>query len=130
MSDDQMFSPGSIAATLANLPKQLQENDLAIVTAQTALDELKESFELAIVNASLNAPADGKNAEQRKLQTDRAVAENAEVKAARAAWLGAKTRLEQQQAENKQLSRSFAAWCHIAELKAAQMLLMSKGVSK
>lgn len=128
--NDQMFSPDGIVATLVSLPKQLQENDNAIAQAQITVDELKESLELATVNASLNANADGKNADARKLQTDKAIAESAEVKAARSAWLGAKSRMELLQSENKQLSRTFAAMCHVAELKAAQMILMSKGATK
>jgi hypothetical protein len=124
------FLPENIVATLVSLPKQLQDNDNAIAQAQTTLDELKESLDLEIVNASLNANADGKNAEARKMQTDKAIAESQEVKAAKSAWLGGKSRLESLQAENKQMSRSFAAMCHIAELKAAQMILMSKGQEK
>ncbi len=130
VNNDQMFSPDGIAATLVNLPKQLQDSDNTIATAQNTVDELHESLEIAITNASLNANPDGKNADARKLQLDKAIAENQEVKAARSAWLGAKSRLEQLQAENKQMSRLFAAWCHVAELKAAQMILMSKGVTK
>lgn len=130
VNNDQMFSPDGIVATLASLPKQLQDSDNAIAAAQTTVNELQESLDVAIVNASLNANADGKNAEARKLQTDKAIAASVEVQAAKAALQGAKIRLEQLQAENKQLSRSFAGWCHIAELKAAQFNLMSKGVTK
>lgn len=127
---DLRFSPANIVATLADLPKQLQNSDNAIAAAENTVNELQESLDIAKVNVSLNAVLDGKNAEARKMQLDKALSESQEVKAAQAAVMSAKIRLEQLQAENKQLSRSFAAWCHVAELKSAQMNLMSKGVSK
>lgn len=125
--NDQKFSPDGIVATLTALPKQLQDSDNQIALVENTVKELEESLDLAKVNVSLETPLDGKNAEARKAQLDKALSESQDVKAAKVAVAGAKIRLEGLQAENKQLSRSFAAWCHIAELKAAQMLLMSKG---
>lgn len=125
--NDQKFSPDGIVATLTALPKQLQDSDNAIAAAEKNVKELEETLDIEKVNVSLNATLDGKNAEARKAQLDKALSESQEVKFAKATLASAKIRLEGLQAENKQLSRSFAAWCHVAELKAAQMILMSKG---
>jgi hypothetical protein len=124
---DLRFSPANIAAMLIDLPGKLQASDNAISQAEQTVKEMEETFDIEKVNVSLNATLDGKNAEARKAQLDNAIAKSDEVKAAKSAVAGAKIRLEGLQAENKQLSRSFAAWCHVAELKAAQMILMSKG---
>jgi hypothetical protein len=124
---DLRFSPANIAAMLIDLPGKLQASDNAISQAEQTVKELDETLDIEKVNVSLNATLDGKNAEARKAQLDNAISNSAEVKAAKSAVAGAKIRLEGLQAENKQLSRSFAAWCHVAELKAAQMILMSKG---
>lgn len=124
---DLRFSPVNIATTLTALPKQLQDSDNQIALAQNTVNELEESLDLVKVNVSLDAKVDGTNEPTRKRQLDKVLSESQDVKAAKVAVAGAKIRLEGLQAENKQMSRSFAAWCHVAELKAAQMILMSKG---
>ena len=130
MNNDQMFSPDGIAETLISIPKEILLIEQEIARAKSQLDEREETLQIAIVNASLNAPQDGSNAPARELQRKQAVAANAEVKIAQTGVTTARIALEQLEARNKQLSRSFAAWCHVAELKAAQMILMSKGETK
>lgn len=130
MNNDLTFSPDGIVATLTDLPKSLLNSDSRILQEEQTLVELTETLEIAEVNASLNANPDGKNAEARALQIKKALAENLEVQAARAAVNGAKGRLETEKANNKMLARQFAGICHVSELRAAQMTLMSRGATK
>ncbi len=130
VNNDLMFSPDSIVATLTDLPKSLLDSDLLIAQAEQSFAELTETLEIAEVNASLNANQDGKNAEARALQLKAALAKDPTVAACRAGVSQAKAKLEIEKANNKMLSRQFASMCHIAELRAAQMILMSKGVTK
>ena len=125
-----LFSTDRIADALVGLPVSLAQSDNRIADEERKLAQLTEALELAEVNASLEAICDGKDAATRDLQRKQAVARNADVKAAQTAALTARANVEQTKAENKQLSRQFAAYCHLAELKAAQMTLMSKGVTQ
>lgn len=123
------FSLGNIAVTLTELPKKLYDSDVAIAILETKIADLKESIEIAEVNASLTANDDGKNEEKRKLQRAKAVNEDPEVMRLRQECRAAVENLELEKANNKQLSREFAGMCHISELKAAQMILQAKGVT-
>jgi hypothetical protein len=124
------FSPNSIEQTLMELPAQLQRSDYAIAQAERALAEHAEMCELAEINASLDAVTNGKDAATRELERKQAVSNNAEVKAKRAAVLNARAQLDELKADNKRLSREFAAMCHIAELHAARLILQAKGEAK
>lgn len=129
-TNDLMLSTESIAATLNDLPMQLFDSDVEIAQAETSLGELRETLEIAKTNASLNANLDGKNAEARALQLKAALAQSPEVKEAQKEVAALESGIAEMQAQNKMLSRQFAGLCHIAELRAAQMNLMSKGVTK
>ena len=129
-TNDLSVSNESIVATLNDLPKQLFESDVEIAQAENSLGELRESLEIAKTNAALNANPDGKNAEQRALQLKSALAKSAEVKEAQKEVSALEAGIAEMQAQNKMLSRQFAGLCHIAELKAAHMILMSKGATK
>ena len=124
------FSVESIVMTLAKLPGDLFQSDKLIAEINTRLAESEESLQVSEVNASLNAPQDGKNAADRELQRKNALAADPEVKAARKAVASLKSEIDIEQANNKMMARQFAGLCHIAEIKSAQMNLMSKGVTK
>lgn len=132
MSDNNAspFSPDSIVATLAELPGKVLQSDMEIAKCEAVLDDLNENLELAEVNASLNAQTDGKDAATRELQRKKAVGTDGDVQQYKVRVGALKVNLEEARAQNKMLTRQFAAYCHIAELKAAQLNLMSKGVTK
>lgn len=123
------FSADSIVATLARLPGDLYLSDCKVNNLENILAELEETLQIAEINASLNAP-DGKNESARELNRKKSIAENPTVQNARKVVRSRQAELEEAKTENKMIARQFAAWCHIAEVESARMILMSKGVSK
>jgi hypothetical protein len=128
--NDQMLSPDGIVTTLANLPGDLYKSDVLLAELDAKQSDLQESLEITEVNVSLNANCDGKNAEARELQRKQALAASEDVQSARKQVSILKADIEIEKANNKMLSRQFAGTCHIAELRAAQMILQAKGVTK
>lgn len=129
--NDGRFLPGRIAATLDELPIKLLEIEKEIVGVNRQVKELEESVKMAETNASLNVMLDEDDkAETRKLKTNRAIATDSEVKRTRQELWDAQAKQQMLDAQGKQISRRFAALCHVAEMEAAQMILQAKGVTK
>lgn len=129
MSEQNNGSPlssDSIVATLNTLPGDLYVSDLKILDIESNLDAVKESLEIAEINASLNAP-DDTNEPKRVLKRKKAILEDASCIAQRKFVREMQTELDTAQAENKMIARQFAGYCHMAELRAAQLNLMTKG---
>lgn len=114
----------SIETELRDLPNHLADAEREAANSQRRLDELKETLEMAETNVSLNTPADGKDAETRKMQRGKAVAENPEVRAWKSEIQSEQERLDIAKIDADALRRRFGGMCHIAELKAAQLRIM------
>jgi len=125
-----VISTAEIETMLMNLPQQLLESDLYIGSKRRELNELNEQVTFAETNAMLGAPADGKDAATRDLQRKQFVLRDADVMQAKNAARNASAAMENEEANNQQLRRQFAAACHLAEMRAAQMRLTATGVSK
>ena len=129
MDNSSQFSPDRIAAMLLDLPTGLYQSDCRLIDLEAIVREQAEAVEIAEINASLNAP-EGKNAAERDLQRKATLAKDETVRATKRELNAAQSNLEHEKANNKMLSRQFAGLCHLSELKAAQMQLMSKGATR
>jgi len=135
--NDTLKSLSQIAAQIATVEQAMFQAQHAV----EALDineyaQAKEELDLATLTASLSAPADGKNAEQRKMQLDYHLATHTDVMVARAkvkaveakrfALEGmaeaAKIALHQEQARLKAL-------CLTAELQGKLLGLLGESVA-
>lgn len=129
---------------LAQVAVQIATAEQGLFQAERAVEALdigeyaraKEELDLATLTASMSAPADGKNAEQRKMQLDYHLATNTDVMTARAnvkaveiqrfALEGvaeaAKIALHQEQ-------NRFKALCLTAELQNRMLALLGESVA-
>lgn len=125
----EQLSLSAIEHGLIGIPLDLEVSDIVLAQLRTNLAEAEETLDLARTNAMLQAP-DGKNESERKLNRDRAIANDADCKAAKDAVRAVQFSIAEAEANNSKLRRDFAGHCHIAELRAAQMILQSKGTMK
>jgi hypothetical protein len=121
------FAADELAAHLTELVEQLTAARHAEMNARQVAKDAKESYELAVVFAlaEANGATDGKNAETRKVQQDKYLAEHADVRREKAAWDAAQMTLEQAQVDLRVIEDSFTATRAAAGLMAAQLQYMS-----
>lgn len=86
--------------------------------------EAESNLEDATLNATLNAPQDGRNAEARKLEAQAALAKDPTVKKYKQEVMRYEAELEMNEAEAKSKRREFQAALALAELHAARINAM------
>lgn len=99
-----------------------------IEAEQAAMQNLKRealaNLEDAELNATLNAPQEGKNAEARKLEAQAALAKDETVKKFKKEVMRYEAEIEMNEAEAKSKRREFQAAIALAELHAARINAM------
>lgn len=88
------------------------------------LREAKANLEDAELNATLQAPQDGKNAEARKLELAAALAKDENVKKFKKEVMRYESEIEMNEAETKSKRREFQAAVALAELHSARINAM------
>jgi hypothetical protein len=86
--------------------------------------EARANLEDAELNATLNAPQDGKNAEARKLEAQAALAKNETVKKFKKEVMRYEAEIEMNEAEAKSKRLEFQAAVALAELHSARINAM------
>jgi hypothetical protein len=114
-----------IITTLRATPEELSGVDALIVAQRTRLKTAQAVAENAELDAKINAVVTGKNAEERKLLAEQAVAASPAVKAARDEIISVEQSITEFEIDQKKLSRQFQAAMALAELQAARTNLMS-----
>lgn len=121
------LSLSEIEDGLTRLPQELHELEARQHTEQQLLAEATAQLDLARINAALGAPADGKNAEDRKLQREQAISNSPDVKDARTEITVRENNAGALEIQITEKRRTFAALCHIAEMRANEMRLQATG---
>lgn len=88
--------------------------------------EAQANLEDAEINATLNAPQEGKNAEARKLEAQAALAKDELVKKFKKEVMRYEAEIEMNEAEAKSKRREFQAAIALAELHAARINAMNR----
>jgi len=88
--------------------------------------EAEANLEDAKFNATLSAPAEGKNAEARKLELQAALAKSEPVKKFQKEVMQYEAEIEMNEAEAKSKRREFQACVALAELHAARINAMNR----
>lgn len=88
--------------------------------------EAQANLEDAELNATLNAPQDGKNAEARKLEAQAALAKDETVKKYKKEVMRYEAEIEMNEAEAKSKRREFQAAVALAELHSARINAMNR----
>jgi len=114
-----------IVEGLSRLPDELHNLESFLVTLRTTLGQQHASLESARLDAIINAVADGKNAEARKLQQEQAVAASPAVHSAEQAASETESAIANTEVDAKRLSRQFQAVMALAELQSARLNAMS-----
>jgi hypothetical protein len=86
--------------------------------------EAEANLEDAKLNATLNAPAEGKNAEARKVEMQAALAKDENVKKYQKEVMRYEAEIEMNEAEAKSKRREFQAAVALAELHSARLNAM------
>lgn len=111
-------------SALRALPEAIGQIEFDGAMLNNALRESKANLDDAELNATLQAPQDGKNAEARKLELATALAKNDEVKKYRKEVLRIEGEIETNEAEAKMKRREFQAAVALAELHSARINAM------
>jgi hypothetical protein len=121
------FAADELTERLGNLAAELADARQAEMNARQVAKDAKESHDLAVAFAlaGANGAIDGKNAEARKVQQDKYLAEHVDVKREKAAWDAAQIALEQAQVDLRVIEDSFTATRAAAGLMAAQLTYLS-----
>ena len=106
---------------LRGLPDEIGTIEFDGAMLANALRESKLNLEDAELNATLQAPQDGKNADARKLEVAAAVSKNEAVKKYRSEVMRIEGEIETNEAEAKTKRRQFQAAIALAELHAARI---------
>lgn len=88
--------------------------------------EAQANLEDAELNATLNAPNDGKNADERKVKIQAALSNDPNVKKYRKEVLRYESEIEMNEAEAKSKRREFQAAVALAELHSARINAMHR----
>ena len=115
-----------ITGDLFAIPENLRQAEINTGEARLVLKELKRDLADAELNVSFSYTPDGSNAEIRKVQMAKAMADSPEVKAANAAIYAQEMKLITLEAGEKAQYRQFNAAGSLAELQAARLNLMTK----
>lgn len=115
-----------IETALVEIPVKLETSDIGLSQTRFAIAEMNESLDIAKTNAMLNAP-DGRNESERKLNREKWIATDKQCQILRQHLSALQSTASEQEADNAKMRRQFAAYCHIAELRAAQLNLQAKG---
>jgi hypothetical protein len=109
---------------LCGLPSVIGGIESEAAALTNAKREAQANLEDAELNATLNAPQEGKNADARKLETAAALNNDPNVKKFRKEVMRYESELEMNEAEAKSKRREFQAAIALAELHAARINLM------
>lgn len=112
-----------IIAELLKIPDSIFDCDMAIAETGAHLAELKDSLELAELNAELGAQMpDGKsNEDTRKKIREKAISESAQVKSIKDKIRAEQAKLSQHEANRSCNLRTFTALIASAELASARL---------
>jgi hypothetical protein len=112
-----------IIAELIKIPDSIFDCDMRIAETGAHLAELKDSLELAELNAELGAtmPEGKSNEDTRKKLREQAVSESAQVKLVKSQIRNEQASLSQHEANRSCNLRQFSAMIAIAELASARL---------
>lgn len=111
-------------AALRALPNEIGAIEFDGAMLVNALRESKANLDDAELNATLQAPQDGKNSDARKLEVATAVSKDAAVQKYRKEVMRIEGEIETNEAEAKTKRREFQAAIALAELHAARINAM------
>lgn len=117
------MTPDEIIAELQKIPDSIFDCDSAIIDGNGHMAELKDSLELAELNAELSAVMpDGKsNEDTRKKLREKAISESEQVKNIKAQIRTEQSKVSFHEANRSCYQRRFSAMMAIAELSAARL---------
>jgi hypothetical protein len=115
-----------IISDLLTIPDELLKAESFQSALREQLSDAEAALKDAELNAQINAPMTGANAEKRKLDSAAAVAASPEVKAARQKVIEFETAIAAQENGIKQLSRRFNASMQLADYMAARINLSAR----
>lgn len=111
-------------AALRTLPDAIGTIEFDGAMLVNALRESKANLDDAELNATLQAPQDGKNSDARKLEVATAISKDAAVQTFRKEVMRIEGEIETNEAEAKTKRREFQAAIALAELHAARINAM------
>ena len=127
MTFDELKSQNAyIIESLEAMPEIYATAERELAAARTSINEAKDMLSDAELEAELSAVIDGKNAEERKLQKQEAIASSPTVQAAKKNLYTCEARILEKEAEVKEYSIKFRAVIAFAELQTARMNFFSK----
>lgn len=112
-------------AELMALPALVRDAELLMQDLAQSVRETKRLLAEAEVDAQINATADGKNAEQRKLQLEAAVFNNASVQALRATLSAQEQQAVTAEVDYSGLHRRWKTALALAELQTAKITYLA-----
>lgn len=130
MTEIPRIQNSDIENRLLALPGQIATEERAAAECRTSLEQLKQDAADAELNCIIGAEIDGKNEEARKTQRKQALAKCADYQTAVKAAVRKEEQATQHDIAAKELSRSFAALCAIAELRASSYYAQTNKATK
>jgi len=115
-----------IISDLLTIPDELLKAESFSSALHEDLARNQEALKDAMLNAQINAPMTGSNADKRKLEAAAAVDKSPEVKAAKQKVVEYETSVAGQEASLKHLGRRFNAALALAEFQAARINLAGR----
>lgn len=128
MSDRELTQ--TITDRLLSLPAEIQAHETMLAGYRNALSDAKSELSEAELEAQINCNAEGKNAETRKLQLEKAVNDSRTVKEARTKISQYEGSIMFAEAEYKGLVRQWQAALALAELQSAKINFLAKSKEK
>lgn len=119
MTDKELTA--RITADLLSLPDELRRAESLGAQFRAELAAAKAALADAELTAQINAVPDGKNAEARKLQADKAVHDDPTAQAARAKVYELESAVSAAEVDAKGLVRQWSAALALCELQAAKI---------
>ena len=116
---------GYIVNTLRAAPEELQGLDAIMAAQRVNLRTVQRDSEQAELDARINTVANGKNADERKLQQEAAISASPAVKMARNMIAEIEATIAETEVDQKMLARRFQSALALAELQSARLNLMS-----
>lgn len=115
-----------IFTDLAQLPDELRLLEMNTADLRAELRAAESALKEAQLAAQINTPAVGANAEERKLNKEKAIGADPAVKAAQKTVMDLEASISISEIDAKALSRKFNAAMALAEFQSARLNLMAR----
>lgn len=115
-----------ITGDLLSLPELLFESETLLQNLRADIRVAEKALAEAELDAQINAPATGKNAEERKLQMAQAVSAHPRARELRQTLTDLQMTLAQAEIANKKIVRQWQAATALCEMQAAKISFLSR----